>query len=72
MPSGVEISWSPFWWCSLVAGLLFPGLLFITGENHGLKNRLVFMKIREIGLDRFHWFLINRPVNLFFKNFDFF
>jgi hypothetical protein len=41
---------------------------FLTGpEEHVLKNRSVFMKIRETGLDRFHRFLIN--LNLIFLNF---
>jgi hypothetical protein len=41
---------------------------FLTGpEEHVLKNRPVFMKIRETGLDRFHRFLIN--LNLIFLKF---
>jgi hypothetical protein len=36
-----------------------------------VENRLVFVKIGETSPDRFHWFLITRPVNLFFLNENF-
>jgi hypothetical protein len=29
-----------------------------------VENQSVFMKIRETGLDLFHQFLVNRPMNL--------
>jgi hypothetical protein len=45
--------------------MLLPSEFWI---EKSVKNQLVFMKIGEIGSDRFNRFLVNWSVNLIFFN----